>query len=152
MATGAARTSPLAVRVGLVVLAVAVGEVGVWAAFFPRSFYAHFPGAGHVWVAVDGPYNQHLVRDVGQLELGLAVLFAVAAATGARPLVRAVLAVSVLPGTLHLAYHVAHIHDLHKTADKVGNVTSLALIVALPLALLAVDLAHDRSARRAITS
>ena len=38
----------------------------------PKSFYEDFPGAGRVWVAVDGPYNEHLVRDVGSLNLALA--------------------------------------------------------------------------------
>ena len=35
-------------------------------------FYDDFPGLGRSWVAADGPYNEHLVRDVGALNLALA--------------------------------------------------------------------------------
>ena len=63
-----------AVRVGCAALALSSAVIGVWAAFFPHAFYAHFPGGGHAWVAVDGPVNEHLVRDVGQLNLGFALL------------------------------------------------------------------------------
>jgi hypothetical protein len=45
--------------------------VGVWALAWPLSFYAAFPGCGFTWVSVDGPYNEHLVRDVGALNLSL---------------------------------------------------------------------------------
>ena len=44
--------------------------VGLQALFTPRSFYDDFP-LGRGWVAMDGPYNQHLVRDVGSLNLAL---------------------------------------------------------------------------------
>ncbi len=59
-------------RIALVVVAAGTGGVGLWAQAVPRSFYDDFPGMGRMWVAVDGPYNQHLVRDVGGLNLGLA--------------------------------------------------------------------------------
>ena len=35
-----------------------------------------------MWVAVDGPFNEHLVRDVGALNLALAFVAAMALATG----------------------------------------------------------------------
>ena len=60
-------------RVGLGLLAVSAAIVGFWAEFAPKSFYDDFPGGGHHWVRVDGPYNQHLVRDVGQWNLGSTV-------------------------------------------------------------------------------
>ena len=40
-------------------LTIAGVFVGVWATVFPRSFYDDFPGVGRVWVAVDGPMNEH---------------------------------------------------------------------------------------------
>ena len=67
------------IRVALGLLAVSSLVVGVWAGFFPQSFYDSFPGLGRHWVRVDGPYNEHLVRDVGTLNLGLAALAATAA-------------------------------------------------------------------------
>lgn len=48
-------------------------SVGVWATLFPRSFYDSFPGFHRIWVGVDGPYNEHLARDVGSLYLALTV-------------------------------------------------------------------------------
>ena len=70
-----------AVRVLLIVLGAVALELGVWATFAPRSFYDDFPGLGRAWVAADGPYNEHLVRDFGGLNLALAVLTLVAAAS-----------------------------------------------------------------------
>src|SRR3954471_13364403 len=61
----------LAERVVLALLAFTSAGIGVWAAFAPRAFYDKFPGLGQVWVAVDGPYNEHLVRDFGALNLAL---------------------------------------------------------------------------------
>ena len=66
-------------QVALVVIAVSTGLVGLWAHVRTRSFYDDFPGAGRVWVAVDGPYNEHLVRDVGGLNLALAFVAVLAA-------------------------------------------------------------------------
>src|SRR5690606_22522979 len=60
-------------------LTAAVGTyVGIWAAAFPRSFYDSFPGFGFMWISVDGPYNEHLIRDVGALYLAIAAIAVVA--------------------------------------------------------------------------
>ena len=45
--------------------------VGVWALVFPREFYDSFPGLGFGAWATDGPFNEHLIRDVGALYLAL---------------------------------------------------------------------------------
>ena len=64
-------------------LTVAIGlYVGVWAEFFPGAFYSSFPGFGLHWINVDGPYNGHLIRDVGSLYLGLG-----AASLAAKPVI-----------------------------------------------------------------
>ncbi|GAA3687660.1 hypothetical protein GCM10022267_88010 [Lentzea roselyniae] len=42
---------------------------GVWAAAFPLSFYNDSPGPGLHWVAALSPYNEHLARKVGALNL-----------------------------------------------------------------------------------
>lgn len=47
--------------------------VGAWALLAPASFYRAFP-LGRAWVAVDGPFNEHLLRDVGGLFLALTVV------------------------------------------------------------------------------
>lgn len=122
-------------RVALTVMAIGSGLVGVWAAFFPRGFYDDFPGLGHHWLALDGPFNEHLARDVGELSLALTLLAVVAAVSLARPLVRATAAAFLVDGALHLAYHLRHLHAF-PSGDRVAGVVSLlvgpvAALVAL---------------------
>lgn len=57
--------------------------VGLWAAAWPATFYTAFPGLGRVWISVDGPFNEHLIRDVGALYLALAAASIAAAFTRA---------------------------------------------------------------------
>jgi fructose-specific phosphotransferase system IIC component len=123
------------VRVGLVYLAVSTALVGFWAAFAPRSFYTDFPGGGRHWVAVDGPYNEHLVRDVGELSLALLVVLVAAAITMSLPLVRTALLAAFVNGALHLVYHARHTAPFG-TGDAVAVVGSLALAPVLALVLL----------------
>jgi len=62
-------------RFAIALLLVNQVTVGAWATVAPRSFFDDFP-LGRGWVASLPPYNVHLVRDVGGLSLGFAVLFA----------------------------------------------------------------------------
>src|SRR3954452_21157003 len=71
-------------RVVLALMVVSSAVVGFWAQLAPRSFYDDFPGGGQHWVSVDGPYNEHLVRDVGGLNLALPVAALVALVTSSR--------------------------------------------------------------------
>ncbi|MCH7789126.1 MAG: hypothetical protein IH940_06745, partial [Acidobacteria bacterium] len=71
-------TRELGLRIALGYLAAMNALIGIWAQFFPRSFFDDFPGAGDAWVAVDGPYNEHLVRDVGAFGLALCVVLVAA--------------------------------------------------------------------------
>src|SRR5882672_8648294 len=95
-------------RIGLAYLAVGFALVGFWAAFAPKSFYTDFPGAGRHWVSPDGPSNQHLIRDVGELNLALMIVVGSAALTLSLPRVRAALVATVVNGLLHGVYHVGH--------------------------------------------
>ena len=61
-------------RAGIALLAAAFGAVGFWAQLAPQSFYDDFPGGGGTWVSALPPYNEHLVRDVGGLNLALVLL------------------------------------------------------------------------------
>ena len=54
------------------ILAVSAFALGVQAEFTPRAFYDDFP-FGRGWVAMDGRYNEHLIRDFGALNLALVV-------------------------------------------------------------------------------
>jgi hypothetical protein len=127
----------LAARVALAGLGFVGLVVGLWAALAPESFYEDFPGFGRVWVAVDGPFNEHLVRDVGQLFLAMTVVTAVAIVRPVDLLVRAVAAGWLVQSVPHLVYHLAHA-ELYEGSDAVLSLGSLALAVVLAIVALAV--------------
>ena len=58
-------------RIALIVILAGSLVVGLWAQVFPRSFYDDFPGAGRVWVAVDGSRSSASGVDAGPMQ-GLA--------------------------------------------------------------------------------
>lgn len=126
-------------RVGLAVLSLTGLSVGVWALFMPGSFHDGFPIAGRGWVSALGPYNEHLTRDVGALNLALGVLLAAAAIRQERGLVIASLAAWLVYAVPHLVFHLAEPGDL-RAPDYLANGISLALAVLLPVALLLLEL------------
>jgi hypothetical protein len=137
-------------RILLVIMGVPSILIGVWAGFFPRGFYDDFPGVGRTWVAPDGPFNEHLVRDVGVLNLSLAVVTIAAAIWLTRPLVRATAVAWLVYGVPHLVYHVRH-RSPFDTDDQVSIVASLALAPILAITLLVLsrdERADDRVAVR----
>ncbi|WP_109209755.1 MULTISPECIES: hypothetical protein [Microbacterium] len=115
--------------------ALLAGFVGVWAYFFPESFYDSFPGILGSWVSVDGPFNEHLIRDVGAMYLAWG-----AASIGA-VIWRADLAYRVLGiawtvfGVLHFAYHALHLEHL-PIVDAVGEMIALGVSLLLGILLL----------------
>lgn len=120
-------------NLSLLIIAVTMLPVGVQAAFAPRSFFDDFP-LGRGWIALEGgPYNEHLVRDVGVLFLALIIVTAWTAlrSRNSRPIAMA----WFIQGVLHVSYHADHL-DGYKTADKVGLVGSLALVPVLALVAL----------------
>ncbi len=125
------------VRVLLVLMAVSSGFVGSWALLAPRSFYDEFPGGGRHWVSADGPYNEHLVRDVGGLNLALTVVLVVAAVALGRVLVRTAAVATMVFAIPHFAYHAAHT-DLYGTSDAVASLFSLGVAIVLPIIVLVV--------------
>ena len=126
-------------RAGLSFLAVTSLVVGTWALFAPRSFFDGFPAAGRHWVSAIGPFNEHLVRDVGALNLALGLLLAVAAVVLGRTLVRASLAAWLVYAIPHLVFHLSEYGALSPLDDLV-NIGVLTLGVLLPLLLLAASL------------
>jgi hypothetical protein len=124
-------------RLALVVLTAGNLVVGLWAQAFPRSFYDDFPGMGRVWVALDGPYNEHLVRDVGGLNLALAFVAAVALVTGSVHVARVAGGAALIYGLPHFLYHATHLSP-YRSSDKGALLLSLGLnVVAALLALAA---------------
>jgi hypothetical protein len=123
-----------AIRVVLGALAVSAVVPGVWATLAPHSFYTDFPGAAH-WVDRLPPDNEHLVTDAGGFYLAFAVLFTWAAVSLRRALVvPACVAWSVF-SAVHLAYHATHLAPF-PTADAVGEIAALAVVLALPIGVL----------------
>lgn len=127
-------TSP-AVRVLLALLGTSSLAVGLWAALSGRGFYESFP-AGRGWVAADGPFNGHLLRDFGGLNLALGFVLAAAAVNGGRTLARVASVSALLFAAPHLLYHLANL-GVYDTADAVGNVVSLSLAAVVPIVVLA---------------
>jgi len=135
-------------RAALWVLCGAAAYVGTWALLAPRGFYSAFPGPGRHWIDADGPYNEHLIRDVGGLYLALLVLTATAARRMEPSLVRIAGLAWLVFGIPHLAYHALHLHQLG-TADIALNVLSLGGIVVLAASVCVVNrprtqTTHDR--------
>jgi hypothetical protein len=128
--------APRLARTILWALTATLALTGGWALGAPRWFYDTFPGAGHTWVALLPPYNEHLVRDVGALNLGLAVVLAGAALRADRATVRlaaiAALVVAV-PHTAYHALHLSHFPPAEALAQTIGTVAHLALLVAVLL-------------------
>lgn len=120
---------------GLALLTLTGLYVGVWATFAPRSFYDSFPGFHRIWVGVDGPFNEHLIRDVGALYLALALaglLVLVWRTYRESALVAAAWATFSIP---HFWYHLHHL-DVYDTFDRIANVVALGGTVLIALALL----------------
>lgn len=117
--------------------------VGGWAGLFPRSFYDDFPGLNRYWVSVDGPYNEHLVRDVGGLYLALALAGILTLLWRDRRSMLMLGAAWAIFSALHLGYHLDHLDALDSTADKVGEVAALSVSLVLALMLVVLPRSAD---------
>ena len=134
-------------RVILLVLAASGLYVGLWGLADPSAFYRSFPGFGRHWINVDGPYNQHLIRDVAAFYTALAVLNIVAALRAEQLLIWTAGVVWVVFSVPHLAYHASHL-DHYGTFDKVANMISLGgTLVLAALLLLPAKSTHGPGAR-----
>jgi len=121
----------------LLVLGVPQGLLGVWALFAPHSFYANLGiGSGH-WVAALGAYDEHLVRDIGSLFIGLGVLMVIAAIRLQRSLTYIAVAVWLTFAVPHTIWHMFNLGPYSAT-DAVANVISLGWTVVGGLVILAL--------------
>jgi nucleoside-diphosphate-sugar epimerase len=127
---------PATVRLGLWAMALFALLAGIQQQFAPRSFFDNFPGFGMQWVSVDGPYNEHLLRDLGGANLTLALVTLYAIIRPAAGLVRAVAAATLVAQVPHFIYHAAHLDVLPTTLDRVLQTTALSLTLAIPLLVL----------------
>ena len=122
-------------RLALGWLALSALQLGFWALLAPQSFFDNFPGFGRSWLAVDGPFNEHFVRDFGALNLALAVLLIAAAVRLSRDLVSVAAIASLVWGVPHVIYHLANTDGL-TAMDNVASIGGLAFGVLLAVMLL----------------
>jgi hypothetical protein len=122
--------------------------VGGWQWLAPESFYEDFPGFGRHWVSPDGPYNEHLMRDVGQGNLAIGTVALVALLTGGVWLARATGLAALVANAPHQFYHQTHLHLLPTTSDQVLQTVTLSAVTVASIALtvLAFRLPVRRSA------
>jgi hypothetical protein len=111
-------------RGGLLLLAATPLFGGIWALILPRSFYVDFPLPGSDWVSTLGPYNEHLIRDYGALNLALE-----------RRVVQVALVTWLVYATPHLVFHIGQT-DHFSARSNVEQLGGLGLVVLLPLLLL----------------
>jgi hypothetical protein len=119
-------------RIGIWFLALVELAVGVVAMVIPRVFYDDVPG-----VSLASPYSEHLMRDVGALNLALAVVLFIAAITMEQLMVRTALIAYLVFAVPHLLFHVTH-HQRYPTGVAITETTGLVVAVLLPAALLAL--------------
>ena len=122
-------------RGGLLFAAATPLGGGLWALLAPRSFYEDFPLPGRDWVSTLGPYNEHLVRDYGALNLALGVLLVATAVLVERRLARVALITWLVFATPHFIFHLGQIPHF-SYGSNLEQLGGLALLVVLPLFLL----------------
>ncbi len=135
--TARAAGSPT-IRICLGVLTLVQTVIGLWALIAPAAFYSGFPAAGHAWVAMLPPYNEHLVRDVGALSLALAVLLAAALVSAERRLVIVAVSAYSVYALPHTAFHGLHLEGFSRfdaAAQMAGFAFQLLLVAGVLWAL-----------------
>jgi hypothetical protein len=132
-------------RIGLLIVAATPLAGGLWALLSPRAFYEDFPLPGSDWVSTLGPYNEHLVRDYGALNLAMAVLLLAAGILLERRLVQVALISWLVFEVPHFFFHAGQTHHF-SAGSNLAQLGGLALLIVLPLVLLFLPRAAARRA------
>lgn len=133
-------------RIPMLFLAASTLGGSLWALPFPRSFYDDFPVPGWDWVSTLGPYNEHLVRDYGAMNLALCVLLVSAVIFLEKRLVQAALLTYLAFAIPHFLFHAAQTHHFSAFHNAL-QLGSLGVLVLLPLVLLALTRKNPDSGR-----
>ncbi len=123
------------VRPALLLMALPQVATGAFALLAPAGFYAGFPAPGRRWVSALGPYNEHLMTDVGAALLALGLLVTFAAVLLDRLLLQGALMAWLIFSVAHLSFHLGATGPFG-TADNGGILVTLALPVAIAVAVL----------------
>jgi hypothetical protein len=137
-------------RAGVVFLAVTQGAIGAVQLFAPKVFYDDFPTTNHPWVLLTPPYSEHLMRDVGALNLAFTFLLAVAAVTMDQLMVRTALATSLIFAVPHFVFHAFHL-EAFSTGDAIAQTVMLGVGILLPAGCLALTWPSTSPSSTAVT-
>ncbi len=118
-------------RICLLFVAATPLAGGLWALLFPRTFYDDFPLPGSAWVSTLGPYNEHLVRDYGALNLAMAVLLWAAGILLERRLVQVALVTWLVFEVPHFIFHLGQTHHF-PTGSNLAQLGGLAVPSTTP--------------------
>ncbi|MFJ1763339.1 hypothetical protein ACIOD2_23705 [Amycolatopsis sp. NPDC088138] len=124
-------------RVLLVFFGVVEAVTGIWPLVTPAGFYQDFPGFRAGWVSMDGPFNEHLLRDFGGLNLALAALLIGAAVIGTTAVARLAGVAALLFGLPHFLYHLGHVSHFDQI-DQVLIIATTGLGAVVPIVLLLI--------------
>lgn len=129
-------------RTLLAINLVTLLPLAIWPLVSPQGFYDNFPGGGFHWIDINGPYNEHFLRDFGALNAALAVVIVFALWKPTVSLVQAAgLAIAVYAAP-HAIYHLSHL-DVYKSSEKLIAVTPLVLQFFMGLAIAWLAGARD---------
>ena len=128
--------APVTVLIGLWVMGIFGLYTGIQQQFLPRVFYDKFPGFGMTWVSPDGPFNEHLMRDLGGANLALTFLVFLAIARPTAYLVRGVAIATLIAQVPHFVYHALHLDLLPNTLERVLQTALLSVVLLIPVLVL----------------
>ena len=86
-------------------------------------------------MAAQPPYNEHLIRDIGGLNLGFALLFFASASTLDVALIRTSLGGWLLYAVPHFLFHITNLDRL-SASEKVFQTLALGALIVVPIGLL----------------
>jgi alkylhydroperoxidase family enzyme len=135
-------------RVGLLLLSVPQLAIGAWALFAPRDWFESFPGGGNEWLPLYGPFDEHLVNDVGSTFVAIGLVLIVAAVWLDRRAVQLALVAYLAYQIPHFVYHLGA-DDALSNPDRVVNGVALGAAVAAAAALLVLTREGAPRTRRA---
>jgi hypothetical protein len=132
------------VQLLLAVNLVALVPLAIWPLASPQGFYDNFPGGGFHWIDINGPYNEHFLRDFGALNAALVVVIVFALWRPSAALLQATglaIAIYALP---HAVYHLSHL-DVYDSNEKVIAVAPLVLQIFMGVAIAYLATERERA-------
>jgi len=138
------RSARTQLRLGLLALGLGKGVVATGAIIAPGSYWMGMSLVGGRGSAVVGPYNPHLVTDLGAALLAVAGFLLLAAVGLERRLVQAALVGGLLQGLPHFGYHPSTVRA-GGFPDAIGSIVTTALSLELATFLLILSRRLPRS-------